>query len=113
MQLTVGERRTDRYIRHGTTTLFAALDVATGRVIGKCFRRHRAKEFTKFLREIDENVPEEQSVHVVLDLRHAQDTGREAMASSPPAIPPTLHADQLLMAEPGRELFLTAGETTS
>lgn len=67
MQLTVGERRTDRYIRHGTTTLFAALDIATGRVIGKCFRRHRATEFIKFLGEIDVSVPEHLDVHVVLD----------------------------------------------
>ena len=44
---TVNVRQTDRYIRHGTTTLFTALDVTTGRVIGKCFRRHRAKEFIR------------------------------------------------------------------
>ncbi len=46
------ERRTHDYDRHGTTTLFAALDVATGYVIGKCYARHRATEFLKFLREI-------------------------------------------------------------
>ena len=44
------ERRTHDYTRHGTTTLFAALDVATGAVIGKCYRRHRAKEFLAFLK---------------------------------------------------------------
>lgn len=64
---TVNVRQTDRYIRHGTTTLFAALDVATGRVIGKCFRRHRAKEFIRFLNEIDSNVPAELDIHVILD----------------------------------------------
>ena len=42
------ERRTHDYKRHGTTSLFAALDVATGRVIGKCYRRHRAREFLDF-----------------------------------------------------------------
>ena len=47
------ERRTHDYKRHGTTSLFAALDVATGRVIGKCYRRHRAREFLDFLKEID------------------------------------------------------------
>lgn len=67
MQPTVGERRTDRYIRHGTTTLFAALDIASGRVIGKCFRRHRATEFIKFLREVDKNVPAHLDVYAVLD----------------------------------------------
>ncbi len=64
---TVNVRQTDRYIRYGTTTLFAALDVATGRVIGKCFRQHRAKEFLRFLREIDSNVPSELDVHLILD----------------------------------------------
>jgi len=59
--------QTDRYIRHGTTTLFAALDVATGRVIGKCFRRHRAKEFIRFLKEIDANVPLDLDIHLILD----------------------------------------------
>ena len=43
------ERRTHDYRRHGTTSLFAALDVATGQVIGKCYRRHRAREFLAFL----------------------------------------------------------------
>jgi transposase len=61
------ERRTSDYDRHGTTTLFAALDVATGNVIGKCFDRHRALEFLKFLSEIEANVPEGVEVHIVLD----------------------------------------------
>jgi hypothetical protein len=45
----VPERRTHSYVRHGTTSLFAALDVASGFVIGKCYKRHRAVEFLKFL----------------------------------------------------------------
>ena len=61
------ERRTHDYTRHGTTSLFAALDVATGRVIGKTYRRHRAEEFLRFLREIDRSVPAELDVHLVLD----------------------------------------------
>lgn len=67
MRPTVTARHTDRYQRHGTTSLFAALDVATGRVIGKCFRRHRAKEFLRFLTEIDDAVPSHLDVHLVLD----------------------------------------------
>lgn len=63
----VPERRTHDYKRHGTTTLFAALDVATGRVIGELHRRHRAKEFLKFLQTIDANVPRNLDVHLVLD----------------------------------------------
>jgi transposase len=61
------ERRTHDYQRHGTTSLFAALDVATGRVIGKCYRHHRATEFIRFLRLIDKDVPEELDVHLVID----------------------------------------------
>lgn len=67
MQPTHPERRTATYSRHGTTSLFAALDIATGRVIGKTFRRHRAAEFIKFLNEIDRSVPDELDVHLVLD----------------------------------------------
>jgi transposase len=54
-------------LRHGTTSLFAALDIATGRVIGKCYGRHRAKEFRKFLDEIEAAVPNELDVHLVMD----------------------------------------------
>jgi len=61
------ERRSHDYVRHGTTSLFAALDKATGRVIGSLHHRHRAAEFKKFLIRIDEEVPAHLEVHVVLD----------------------------------------------
>lgn len=61
------ERRTHDYVRHGTTTLFAALDVATGTVIGKCQRRHRAKEFRRFLDLIDDSLPADLDVHLIVD----------------------------------------------
>jgi len=61
------ERRSHDYTRHGTLSLFAALDVATGRVIGKCFARHRAREFLKFLREIECNVLPYLDIHLVMD----------------------------------------------
>ena len=61
------ERRTHDYERHGTTTLFAALDVATGNVIGECHARHRAIEFRKFLDVVNAQVPADKEVHVVLD----------------------------------------------
>ena len=61
------ERRTHDYVRYGTTSLFAALDVAAGRVIGKCFPRHRAVEFRKFLDEVEANLPPDLDVHLVLD----------------------------------------------
>ena len=63
----VPERRTPSYIRHGTTSLFAALDVASGFVIGKCYKRHRAKEFLAFLKEIDANVPGDLDIHIIMD----------------------------------------------
>lgn len=63
------ERATHDYVRHGTTSLFAALDVVTGAVIGKCHRRHRHQEFLKFLDHVDATLVREPgvSVHVVLD----------------------------------------------
>lgn len=67
MMATHPERRTPTYVRHGTTSLFAALDVATGNVIGKTYRRHRAAEFVRFLDEIESRVPLEVDVHLVMD----------------------------------------------
>ncbi len=61
------ERRSHDYKRHGTTSLFAALDVATGKIIGQCFARHRAKEFLRFLRQIEANVPADLDLHLVMD----------------------------------------------
>ena len=61
------ERGTHDYERHGTTSLFAALDIATGNVIGKCYNRHRAKEFRKFLNLIEESVPPDVPVHLIVD----------------------------------------------
>ena len=58
---------THDYIRHGTTTLFAALDVATGAVIAECKPRHRHQEFLSFLRRIDKEVPRELDVHLIVD----------------------------------------------
>jgi transposase len=61
------ERRSHDYVRHGTTSLFAALDMASGKVIGSLKQRHRAQEFKKFLVQIDEEVPSDLDVHLVLD----------------------------------------------
>ncbi|SEU46867.1 Transposase [Burkholderia cepacia] len=63
----ISERRTHDYMRHGTTTLFAALDIGTGEVIGELHRRHRSSEFLQFLRTIDANVPADLEVHLVMD----------------------------------------------
>ena len=61
---------THDYKRNGTTTLFAALDVATGKVFGQCLPRHRHEEFLTFLRTIDRNVPKSLQVHLILDNYH-------------------------------------------
>ncbi len=58
---------THDYKRNGTTTLFAALDVATGKVIGQCMSRHRHQEFLRFLRLIDRNTPKSLELHLVID----------------------------------------------
>ena len=79
------ELRTHDYVRHGTTTLFAALDVAAGRVIGETHRRHRSSEFLKFLRTIEANVPAELDIHLVMDNygTHKTPTIRRWLAARP------------------------------
>ena len=61
------ERRTHDYKRHGTTSLFAALDTKTGKIIAQTQRRHRSEEFRKFLDTIERDVPREMDVHLILD----------------------------------------------
>jgi transposase len=61
------ERRTHDYVRNGVTSLFAALDVASGQVISSLHRRHRSTEFRKFLVKLDKQVPAKLSVHLVCD----------------------------------------------
>jgi transposase len=81
----VPERRSHDYVRHGTTTLFAALDAKTGHVIGRCFRRHRATEFIRFLRVIDESVPDDLDIHLIIDnyATHKTKTVRRWFARHP------------------------------
>jgi transposase len=61
------ERRTRDYTRHGTLSLFAAPDAATGKVIGRCYPRHRGREFLSFVREIERNIPSDLDVHLIMD----------------------------------------------
>ncbi len=58
---------THDYVRHGTTTLFAALDIATGQVLTSCKNRHRHQEYLQFLKEVDANVPPDLEIHLVVD----------------------------------------------
>ena len=67
MKLGVAERRTHDYLRHGTTSLFAALNVATGEVIHELHRQHTAKEYQRFLNHIARSVPEDLDIHLIVD----------------------------------------------
>ena len=61
------ERQTHDYKRHGTTTLFAAFNILSGKVIGSCHSRHRAREFVKFLNQLERSIPAELDVHLIVD----------------------------------------------
>lgn len=67
MMPTVPARQTRDYVRHGTTSLFAALDLASGKVIGQTQRKHRHQEFLRFLKTIDKATPPQLDLHLVLD----------------------------------------------
>ena len=107
------ERRTHDYLRHGITTLFAALDVATGEVIGSIHRRHRASEFKKFLTKLDNTGPRRAGRAPDLrQLRHPQAPTVTRLAGPPPAVPHALHPDLLVLAQPGRTLVRAADRQT-
>ena len=76
---------THHYVRHGTTTLFAALDIASGEVLSKCKPRHRHQEFLQFLEHIDANVPPELEIHLVVDnyATHKHEKVRRWLAARP------------------------------
>ena len=80
-----GQTMTRDYKRNGTTTLFAALNVLTGMVIGQCLPRHRHQEFLKFLRTIDREVPKGLQIHVILDnySTHKHDNVQQWLAKHP------------------------------
>lgn len=101
----VAERRTHDYERNGTTDLFAALDVHSGRVIGECRSRHRSVDFCAFLDTVEAQVPAGLDVHLVLGQReHAQGAAGQGLAAGAPALRAALHADLVVVAEPGRVL---------
>ncbi|MEK7352273.1 MAG: IS630 family transposase, partial [Nitrospirota bacterium] len=76
---------THDYVRHGTTTLFAALNLAGGTVLTQCKSRHRHREFLQFLRHIDENVPKGLDIHLIVDnyATHKHSTVRRWLAARP------------------------------
>ena len=103
---------THDYKRHGTTTLFAALNVLDGTVIGRNMQRHRHQEFIRFLNAIEAEVPAGKTVHVILDnyAAHKHPEGPR-LARPPPALHLPLHPDLRLLAECGRGLLRQAHQT--
>ena len=95
------EGYTHDYVRHGTTTLFAALDIATGRVLAQCRKRHRHEEFLGFLRLLYREVPAELDIHLVLDnyATHKHAKVKQWLAARP-ALPSALHAHLRVLVEP-------------
>jgi transposase len=107
------ERRGHDYVRHGTSSLFAAFNIADGTVISALHRRHRAVEFGKFLVAIDKAVP----AHLgrASDLRqpgHPQNARHPRLAGSASPLPPALHPDRLVLDQPGRTLVRAAHRST-
>ena len=98
------ERATHDCKRSGTSSLYAALEITTGKVIGSLPSRHRAIEFKKFLQTLDQQVPGELDVHLVLDnaSRHKTPAIQRWLAGHPRFV--ALHPDQLLVAEPSRAI---------
>ena len=102
------ERHTHDYKRHGVTSLFAALDIATGNVLGKCYRRHRSVEFLDFLRKIDSAVPVDLDIHLVLDNYGTHKTASvRQWLQKKAALSSAFHTDSCFMAKPSREMVRT------
>src|SRR5499433_2146153 len=98
---------THDYKRHGTTTLFAALSVLDGTVIGHCMQRHRHSEFIRFLNTIERQVPAGKVIHTVLDNYATHKTPQSAgLAGAPSALDLPLHPDLGLLAQRRREFLL-------
>ncbi|MFC7752526.1 IS630 family transposase [Tsukamurella soli] len=113
----VPERRTHDYVRHGTTSLFAAMNVADGTVISSIHRRHRAVEFKKFLQKIDKTVPDDLAVHVICDnyATHKHPSVQTWLAAHPrfqmhftPTYSSWINQVERLFAEVTRELLQRA-----
>jgi transposase len=102
------ERGTHDYVRHGTTSLFAALNVATGQVIGKCHTRHRHQEFMKFLDHVDGHAGERAGrnhPYRARQLRDAQDASGEALAAATSGVSLALHPDEQFVAQSDRAIL--------
>jgi len=98
----VPARQSHDYERHGVTSLFAALDVASGVAISSCYRRHRHQEFLRFLEQIEASLPRGLEVHLVMDNYGTHKVKRvRAWLARLPAVPRALHANGSQLAEHG------------
>lgn len=98
-------RATHDYVRNGTTTLFAAMDIISGSVIGRTYRRHRSAEFLRFLKEVEAVTPKELDLPPRAgQLRHAQDAPGQGVAAQAPPSRAALHAHLGVLAQPRRTL---------
>lgn len=81
----IPERQTHDYVRHGTTTLFAALNVLSGKVIGECREQHKAADYIEFLKKIDRSCPKTKTLHIVVDnySTHKTKEVRDYLATKP------------------------------
>ncbi len=103
---------THDYKRHGTTTLFAALGVLDGTVIGRCMQRHRRDKFIRFLNTVEREVIANRPIHVVLDNYATHKHPKSFLASASSALDFSLHPDLGLLAQCGRE-FLFQDDATA
>lgn len=105
---------THDYKRHGTTTLFAALDVLDGKVIGRNMQRHRHQEFVRFLGAVERAVPAGKAIHAILDnYRCPQTSQGPCLAGPPSALDLPFHTHLLLLAERRRGFFRQAFQAPS
>lgn len=104
-------RATHDYVRHGTTSLFAALDIATGKIIGQHQHQHRHQEFLRFLKTIDKNTPKDLDLHLICDnYATPQDPEVRKWLASHTPVPPAFHPHQRLLAQPRRTVVRRTGQ---
>ena len=105
LRLGMPEKQTHDYVRHGTTTLFAALEVATGKVTDACYPRHRHEEFLRFLKQVAKAYPR-RKLHIVCDnYATHKHPAVHGLAGEEPADHAALHPDLRVLAEHGRDLL--------
>jgi hypothetical protein len=101
---------THDYKRHGITTLFAALNILEGKILGRCMQRHRHQEFIRFLNAVEADIPAGKTVHVVLD-NYATPPKGSRLARTASALRLPFHPNLGFLAQRGRGLLRQADPT--